>query len=72
MNTSIIKGLIAKQNESHLSNADFASHLGISRSMWELLKQGKRELGVDSLRAVAKVYPDLLPLFLLYISPMGS
>ena len=44
-----------------LSDAQFASFLGINHSTWSLLQASKRQPGVKFIRAVARHCPELKP-----------
>lgn len=55
--TDLIGKLKAKQG--NMSETDFAKTLGMSRTMWALVKNGQREPGLDFLKAIIKAFPDL-------------
>jgi len=55
----LLDKLIAKQGEQ--SDYKFADYLKITRPLWQLIRTGKRPIGLTLLRAIARVYPELHP-----------
>lgn len=64
----VIDALSARQRQLGETDAAFARRLGISRSMWQAVRSGEREVGVDTLQrmvnAVPEVYVQVAALFL--------
>lgn len=59
--TSLIDLLRARQRDAGESDLRFAQRLGISRQMWGFLRTGERQPGPDTLQAIGRAYPDLMP-----------
>ena len=62
MSTNVSNDLLDKLNERQgkLSNYKFAERIGITPSLWQMIKNGKREVGITLLRAILKAYPELV------------
>ena len=56
---TLITSLAKHQKKLGLNNTEFARLLGISRQLWEMIKRGKRNIGVSLLRGVAQAFPEL-------------
>ena len=57
--TQIREKLKAKQEVEGLNDQAFASKLGVSRTLWSLVKSGAREPGMKFVKAVMRTYPEL-------------
>lgn len=62
-NERIVDALLAKQTAEGLDDTGFAAKLGISTSMWTLIKTYKREIGGKPLRGIGRNYPDIWAMF---------
>jgi transcriptional regulator with XRE-family HTH domain len=51
--------LKAIQERDHLTDGDMARRLGISRSLWNLIRNGKMELSDAVAMTAAGVWPEL-------------
>jgi transcriptional regulator with XRE-family HTH domain len=59
MSDGLIAELVRIQRERDWSDREMAEHLGVSRSMWSLVKAGLRQPGAKFLRAVKRAFPYL-------------
>ena len=57
----LLAALRSKQATECLNDGQFAQRLGISKTLWSLISNGKSEPSYKMLRGVARVYPDLNP-----------
>ena len=57
----LISRVLQKQNELGLSDYKFAEMLGVGRSLWQLSRSGKRDIGLTLLKAVVCAFPELIP-----------
>ncbi len=57
--TLIVQRLLSIQEKQALTDTSLSSQLGISRSLWWLIKTGQRKPGMKFLQAVIQVYPEL-------------
>jgi transcriptional regulator with XRE-family HTH domain len=64
--------LMQRQESLGLNESEFAEHLGISRSMWWLVKSGQRNPGGKFLRAVMRNLPECRLDVMNYMSEKGG
>lgn len=57
--TSLIDKLKGIQVRESISGNEFARKLGISPQLYHMTKNGKRDIGLEVLRAIARAYPEL-------------
>lgn len=69
---SLVRLLVVRQQESALSDHDFAQQLGIARPLWSLTRAGKREVGLTLVRGVLRVYPDLTDDVIAFLKSDGT
>jgi len=55
----LIQTLKDRQQKLKANNTEFARRLGISRPLWVAVQAGRRAVGVELLRGVVNVFPDL-------------
>jgi len=63
----IIRALQEKKEQLELSNAALARRMGISRSAWTMISRGDRNIGIALLAGIARTFPDLNDLILVYL-----
>lgn len=56
---SLTDKLIEKQKEMGLSDARFATLLGVSRALWNMTRTGDTPLGMKVLSGVLRVFPSM-------------
>ena len=66
---SLIKILINRQLEQDLTNTAFAKKLGVSRTLWVMTRNGRRNVNITLLRAVAREFPELDDEILAFLRP---
>jgi plasmid maintenance system antidote protein VapI len=47
------------QGNKNLNNSQFAEHIGISRSMWQAISTGNRQIGDKTLNRIIVAFPEL-------------
>lgn len=57
----IIAALIGEQQRAGESDYQFAERLGMHRTMWWHLKNGRSNLSLPLVRGILKAYPKLTP-----------
>lgn len=57
----LLDSLAEKQRAEKLNESQFAKKLGIDRRLWGITRNGKCKIGISLLKAVTRVYPDLIP-----------
>ncbi|MFA5377213.1 MAG: helix-turn-helix transcriptional regulator [Dehalococcoidia bacterium] len=57
--SAIVGQLRTKQAELQLSETAFAKKLGVSRTMWYLIKSDKRTPGLSFLASAMRAFPEL-------------
>lgn len=58
----LVTELERRRLDAVMTDVQFARKLGISRSTWAHMRDGRIQAGPDILLAVANVYPELRPL----------
>lgn len=56
---TLIERLVRVQEALDATDGEFGRRLGIDASMWNLVKNRKRNLGRASLRAIYEAFPEL-------------
>ena len=56
---TLLDSIKAAQEQKGWSDGEFSRQLGMSPSAWSRIQAGKREMGLDFIRAVARVFPEL-------------
>lgn len=51
--------LLAKQSELDLTDREFATKLGVSRSMWQQIRSGHKRVGPRIAKAALRVFPEM-------------
>lgn len=51
--------LVAYQEKAGLTDTAFAQWLGVPRTTWIHIKNGKRALGLHTLRRISKAFPAI-------------
>ncbi len=54
-----LQNLIKIQYDLRMTDEAFSNHLGISRQLWNMIKNGKRPVGISLLAASLSKYPEL-------------
>ena len=67
INTNFVEQLKERQAERKLADSEFAELLGISKPTWNMVKSGKRQLGVESLNKIMANFPELTIEIMQYI-----
>lgn len=57
--SSVLELLIQRQETDGLLDKEMAAKMGISRSLWTFIRNGKRNLTYAHKRKAASVWPDL-------------
>jgi len=63
----LLQTLKEKQRAEHLTDGGFAERLGISRQMWQFIREGRRGIGEKLLRGIIQAYPELIPDVLIFL-----
>lgn len=65
--SDLVRALIALQRAQGWTDGQMAAQLGVERSMWSLVRRGKRRPGNRVLAGVDRRFPDLRPLIPLFL-----
>lgn len=68
----LIETLQRFQAERKLTDAQFAAELGISRTMWLMLRTGQRRAGAGVIQAVLRRFPSLSDECAVYLRDAAS
>jgi len=67
----LLEQIIEKQG--NMSNQEFADYISeksgvlVSRPHWQMMKSGKRNVGIHLLKAIVRAYPDMIFSVILYL-----
>lgn len=56
----MVEYLIERQNEEKITDLEFATKLGVSRSMWQAIRTRRRKMGINTVFSALKAYPELV------------
>jgi hypothetical protein len=65
--TSLIDSIRNKQTDLRVSDVKMAQILGISRSLYRETQTGSRPVGLTYLISVVHVFPDLIPIVIVFL-----
>jgi len=55
----LLQALVEKQQAIQMNDREFAEYLGISRALWEAVRNHRRAISVRVLRRVITTFPEL-------------